>query len=97
MALNNNEPIAMKFNMEIVCTQQNIMGYMNLENFLKKGVIGGNPPCKMFFFSDYNKILDSLWILIEYYVVFPKKANATIFILIKVHLGGLRAPYLQTP
>ena len=34
---------------------------------------------------------------IESYVIFPEKANGAIFILIKIHLGGLRAPYLQTP
>ena len=34
---------------------------------------------------------------IESYVIFPEKANGAIFILIKIHFGGLRAPYSKTP
>ena len=37
------------------------------------------------------------YFIIETYVIFTEKAIAAIFILIKVHFGGLRAPYLQTP
>ena len=32
-AFNNSEPIAMKFDIEIVCTREIIMGYINLEIF----------------------------------------------------------------
>ena len=48
-AFNNSEPITMKFNIEIACTLEIIMGYMSLENFSKKGVLGGNPPTNFFF------------------------------------------------
>ena len=50
-AFNNSEPIALKFDIEIVCTQEIIMGYMSLEIFfkgflifLKKGSQGTHPP-----------------------------------------------------
>ena len=48
-AFNDSEPIAMKFDIETVCTQGIIMGYMSLENFSKKGVLGGTPPTNFFF------------------------------------------------
>ena len=43
-AFNNSEPIAMKFDIEIVCTQEITMASMSLENFSKKGVLGITPP-----------------------------------------------------
>ena len=49
-AFNNSEPIAMKFDTEIVCTQEIIMGYINLELFSKKWVLGGTPPPPNLFF-----------------------------------------------
>ena len=33
--------------------------------------------------------------MIESYAIFLEKANGAILILIKVHFGGLQAPYLQ--
>ena len=49
-AFNNSEPIAMKFDIEIVCTLE-IMGYMSLQNFSKKWVLGGTPPTNLFFLT----------------------------------------------
>ena len=43
---NNNEPIAIKLDIEIVCTQQIIMCYMSWKFVSKKGVLGGTPPPK---------------------------------------------------
>ena len=31
------------------------------------------------------------------YAKFSEKGNAAIFVLIRVHLGGLRPPYLKKP
>ena len=61
----------------------------------KKGVLGGNPPPPpiSFFLRLYEKLTE--YFMIESYVSFLKKANDTIFILIKVHFGGLRSPYSQ--
>ena len=36
IAFSNSEQIAMKFDIEIICTQGIIMGYMSLENFSKR-------------------------------------------------------------
>ena len=48
-----------------------------------------------FFLRLYEELTE--YFMIEPYVSFLKKPNDAIFILIKVHFGGLRAPYLQTP
>ena len=53
-AFNNNELIAMKFNIEIVCTQEIIMGYISLEFFSKRGVLGVTPTSEQFFISLKN-------------------------------------------
>ena len=48
---NNDNPIAMKFNIEIVCTLAIIMGYISLEIISKKGVLGVNLSLPKHFFS----------------------------------------------
>ena len=92
---NNSELIAMKFSIEIVCPQEIIMGYKSLENCSKRDVLGDPPPPTNFFF--FLRLYEELteYFMIESYVSFLEKANDVIFILIKVHFGGLQAPYLQ--
>ena len=50
-AFNTSEPIAMKFDIQIICTKEIIMGYMNFEKFPKKGGPGGHKPPNEIFFS----------------------------------------------
>ena len=87
----------MKFDLEIVCTQEIIVGYMSLENFSIKGVLGElpYPPTNFYFLRLYEELTE--YFMIESYVSFLEKANDAIFILVNVHSEGLRAPYLQTP
>ena len=47
-AFNNSEQIAIKFDIETVCTQEIIIGYMSLDNFSKKKLSQGNPPTHQF-------------------------------------------------
>ena len=90
---NNCEPIAMQFDIEIVCTQKIIMGYVSLEIFSKKGVLGGTPQPISFFLRLYEELTE--YFMIDSNISFLEKATDTIFILIKVHFGGLQALYLQ--
>ena len=49
-AVNDNDLIAMKFDIETACTLAIIMGYIILEIFSKKGVLGVSPlPPSNFF------------------------------------------------
>ena len=93
----------MKFDIEIVYTQEIIMGYNSFKIFIKKGVHGvkfASPPsiAIFFFLRLYEELTE--YLMIKYYVISLEEAIDAIFILIRVHLGGstsLRAPYLQTP
>ena len=50
-AFNNSEQIAIKFDIEIVCTQEIIIGYMSLEYFSKKSCPREtSPPTHQFLF-----------------------------------------------
>ena len=40
----------MKFDIEIVCIQEIIVGYISFENFSKKGVLGVKPTSPLYFF-----------------------------------------------
>ena len=69
----------MKFDIEIVCTREIIMGYVSLKNFSKKGVLGGPPPKPIsFFLRLYEELTE--YFMIESYASFLEKANGTIFI-----------------
>ena len=70
------------------------MGYMTLEIFFNKGVLRGThlPQPISFFLRLYEELTE--YFMVESYVSFLEKANDTIFILIKVHFGGLWASYL---
>ena len=70
------------------------MGYMSLEKFFYKRGPRGNPRQPVSFFLRLYEYLTE-YFMIESYVSFLEKANDAILILIKVHFGGLRAPYLQ--
>ena len=89
-AFNNSEQIAMKFDIEIVCTQEIIMGYMSLDNFSKKGVPGNPPPPSphqpISFFLRLHEYLTE-YFMTESYVSFLEKANDAIFVLVKIHFG----------
>ena len=54
------------------------------------------PPQPISFFLRLCEELTE-YVIIDSYVIFSEKVNVAIFIYIKVHFGGLRAPYLQTP
>ena len=55
----------MKFDIEIVCTQQIIIDYMKLENLYNHGVLGGKPPTsKKTAFSKYKPIAMKFYIKI---------------------------------
>ena len=53
----------------------------------------GKLKIKNFFLRVYEELTE--YFMIESYVSFLEKATDAISILIKVHFGGLRAPYLQ--
>ena len=64
--------------------------------FLKRGA-RETPPSPQpisFFLRFYEELTE--YFMTESCESFLKKANDNIFILIKVHIGGPRAPYLQT-
>ena len=93
----------MKFDIEIVCTQEIIMGYNIFIFFSKKGGPRGKtrfppPPSWAFLFLKIFRGIYRIFLIQSYvFLFFFEKANYTILILVKVHFGGLRAPYLQSP
>ena len=52
------------------------MGYMSLENFSKKGVLGEPPNQFLFFLRLHEKLTE--YFMIESYVTFLTKANGAI-------------------
>ena len=89
----------MKFDIEIVYTQEIIMSYITFEKFSKKGFQGvkhASPSTPLplrspaflsifFFLRLYEEITE--YLMIKYYVISIEKAIDAIFILIKVHLS----------
>ena len=59
-AFNSNEPIAIKFYIEIICPIQILMGYMRLEKFHNIWVLGDSIPLggsmPPFYISPQNSI-----------------------------------------